>query len=200
MAEGKWVFTGFYSQLQVFVTAVPVLIMVNDDYLSFTVLKSLVICVGDLSTLAMVFVPKMLLVSKYHDFDKVAIGRFVAESLQNNSTQRDSVYERLRVRRRNDRRRSTRVRQISVSPNLGGVCLEEPRGEAQESPGSSLCERVPLDLLVPEYSDLLEPEYSSTWRRKYSSAFVASSAAATKAAVERVMAQTELYINHGKSC
>ena len=76
MAEGKWVFTGFYSQLQVFVTAVPVLIMVKEDYLSFTILKSLVICIGDITTLAMVFVPKMLLVYKYYDFDVHAVASF----------------------------------------------------------------------------------------------------------------------------
>jgi len=58
---------------QVFVTAVPVLVMVKDDYYSFTILKSLVICVGDQTTLAMVFVPKMLLVSKYGDFDARAV-------------------------------------------------------------------------------------------------------------------------------
>jgi len=55
------------------VTAVPVLVMVKDDYYSFTILKSLVICVGDQTTLAMVFVPKMLLVSKYGDFDARAV-------------------------------------------------------------------------------------------------------------------------------
>jgi len=97
MAEGKWVFTGFYSQLQVFVTAVPVLAMVKDDYVSFTILKSLVICVGDLTTLAMVFVPKMLLVSKYHDFDPSAIAEYVSNSMSD-STQKDTVYEQLRVK------------------------------------------------------------------------------------------------------
>jgi len=95
MAEGKWVFTGFYSQLQVFVTAVPVLVMVKDDYYSFTILKSLVICVGDLTTLAMVFVPKMLLVRKYGDFNRAAVAEYVSESMSD-STQKDTVYERLR--------------------------------------------------------------------------------------------------------
>ena len=68
MAEGKWVFTGYYSQLQVFVTAVPVLIMVRDDRVTFTILKSLVICFGDLTTLGMLFVPKMFLIWKFYDF------------------------------------------------------------------------------------------------------------------------------------
>jgi len=96
MAEGKWVFTGFYSQLQVFVTAVPVLAMVKDDYYSFTILKSLVICAGDLTTLAMLFVPKMLLVWKYDDFDRGKIAEYVSQSVSE-STQKDIVYERLRI-------------------------------------------------------------------------------------------------------
>jgi len=98
MAEGKWVFTGFYSQLQIFVTAVPVLSMVRDDYVTFTLLKSLVICVGDVTTLAMVFLPKIMLVYKYGDFDASAIAGYVSESMTT-STQQDSLYERLRVKK-----------------------------------------------------------------------------------------------------
>jgi len=102
MAEGKWVFTGFYSQLQVFVTAVPVLVMVKDDYYSFTILKSLVICVGDLTTLAMVFAPKMLLIRKYYDFDRLAVSSYVSKTMSD-STQKDTVYEQLRVKNRSEK-------------------------------------------------------------------------------------------------
>jgi len=103
MAEGKWVFTGFYSQLQVFVTAVPVLIMVKDDYISFTILKSLVICAGDLTTLAMVFFPKMLLVTKYYDFEPLKVSQYVAKTMSE-STQKDTVYEQLRVSTRGSKK------------------------------------------------------------------------------------------------
>merc|ERR1719198_990002 len=96
MAEGKWVFTGLYSQAQVFVTAIPVLVMVKDQYLFFTILKSLVICLGDLTTLAMVFLPKMLLVYKYQDFKRPAISEYIANTMSG-TTQRDHVYEMLRV-------------------------------------------------------------------------------------------------------
>jgi hypothetical protein len=54
MSEGKWVFTGFYSQLQIFVTAAPVLALVREDYVAFTLFKSLIICLGDFTTLAMI--------------------------------------------------------------------------------------------------------------------------------------------------
>ena len=54
MADGKWVFTGFYSQLQVFVTAVPVLVITQKNVVTFNILKSLVICASDLTTLGMV--------------------------------------------------------------------------------------------------------------------------------------------------
>merc|ERR1711918_299954 len=71
--------------------------MVRDDFVSFTILKSLVICIGDLTTLAMVFLPKMLLVYKYTDFDRNAISRHVAQSMTE-STQKDLLYEQLRVK------------------------------------------------------------------------------------------------------
>ncbi|KAJ1446077.1 hypothetical protein M885DRAFT_547782 [Pelagophyceae sp. CCMP2097] len=102
MAEGKWVFTGFYSQLQVFVSALPVLVMVKDDFETFTLLKSLVICAGDLTTLAMIFLPKMHLVYRYHDFDRTAVAVFIASTLRS-TTQNDTVYEQLRVKDRPSR-------------------------------------------------------------------------------------------------
>ena len=101
MAEGKWVFTSFYTQLQVFVTAVPVLIMVKRNYLTSTILKSLVICAGDLTTLAMVFVPKMLLVYKYTDFGRADVSEYVASRMRRttNFSASAALYERLRLKK-----------------------------------------------------------------------------------------------------
>ena len=96
MAEGKWVFTGYYSQLQVFVTAIPVLIMVRDDRVTFIILKSLVICFGDLTTLGMIFVPKMFLLEKYYDFSKPKISEFISENMAD-SIQQDTIYNKLKV-------------------------------------------------------------------------------------------------------
>jgi hypothetical protein len=78
---------------------VPVLVIVRNDYSTFTLLKSLVICLGDATTMAMIFLPKMLLVLKYDDFDKTAVASYVARTLTN-STEHDSVFEELRIKGR----------------------------------------------------------------------------------------------------
>ena len=96
MAEGKWIFTGYYSQLQVFATAVPVLVMVRDDRETFTILKSLVICFGDLTTLGMLFVPKMFLIWKFYDFHGGRVVDYVS-ALLTDSSQKDSLYDSLKV-------------------------------------------------------------------------------------------------------
>ena len=98
LAEGKWVFTAFYSQLQAVIIAVPVLIMIKDEYEYFTFLKSLVICATDLTTLMMLFFPKIQLIKKYHDFDKKLVSEYIQKTMSN-STQDDSVYEMLRKKR-----------------------------------------------------------------------------------------------------
>merc|ERR1711865_616462 len=98
LAEGKWVFTAFYSQMQAIIIAVPVLMMIKDEYEYFTFLKSLVICASDLTTLMMLFFPKMQLVKKYYDFDKMLVSKYIQQSMSN-STQDDSVYEMLRKRK-----------------------------------------------------------------------------------------------------
>ena len=98
LAEGKWVFTAFYSQMQAIIIAVPVLIMIKDEYEYFTFLKSLVICASDLTTLMMLFFPKMQLIKKYYDFDKMLVSKYIQQSMSN-STQDDSVYEQLRKRK-----------------------------------------------------------------------------------------------------
>ena len=80
LSEGKWVFTAFYSQLQAVVIAVPVLITIKDDYEIFTLLKSIVICASDLTTLIMLFAPKMSMVNKYYDFDKNKVSEYIRVS------------------------------------------------------------------------------------------------------------------------
>ena len=102
LSEGKWVFTAFYSQLQAVVIAVPVLVMIKDEYEMFTFLKSLVICASDLTTLIMVFIPKMNMITKYHDFDKEKVSCYIRDTMKV-GTQDDSVYELLRKDKRVDK-------------------------------------------------------------------------------------------------
>jgi len=123
MDEGKWVFTGFYTQLQVFVTAVPVLIMVKKNYLTSTIMKSLVICVGDLTTLAMVFVPKMLLVYKYSDFGREDVSEYVASSTLERSSASVTLYDRLRLKK---------PQSASIQPLQGDV--EDEPSESSNGP------------------------------------------------------------------
>jgi len=75
-----------------------VLIMIKDEYEFFTFLKSLVICASDLTTLIMLFVPKMQMIKQYHDFDKNKVAAYIRDTMAS-STQEDSVYEKLRKER-----------------------------------------------------------------------------------------------------
>lgn len=95
LAEGKWVFTAVYSQIQLIVIALPLLALVEKDYQAFTVLKTALICASDMSVLLMIFIPKFQLVWKYGDFDRDKVISYI-NSTVHFSTQNDHIYQGLR--------------------------------------------------------------------------------------------------------
>lgn len=96
LAEGMWVFTAIYSQIQLIIVALPILILLKDNYRVFTILKTFFICACDATVLFMIFGPKMSLVAKYVDFERDKIVHYINAKVQN-STQVDHIYQSLRI-------------------------------------------------------------------------------------------------------
>lgn len=101
LAEGKWVFTAVYSQIQLHIIALPLLALVEKDYLAFTVIKTALICAGDTTVLLMIFVPKFQLIWKYGDFDRDKVVQYISNNLHL-STQNDHIYCSLRKSETNE--------------------------------------------------------------------------------------------------
>mmetsp|Transcript_3004 Transcript_3004/g.9355 ORF Transcript_3004/g.9355 Transcript_3004/m.9355 type:complete len:1358 (-) Transcript_3004:235-4308(-) len=95
LAEGKWVFTAVYSQIQLLVLAFPLLLLGQSDYSAFTVIKTALICLCDITVLLMIFLPKIQMVWKYGDFDRDKIVQYISSTVHH-STQNDHIYQGLR--------------------------------------------------------------------------------------------------------
>ncbi|KAJ8598084.1 hypothetical protein CTAYLR_005589 [Chrysophaeum taylorii] len=146
IAEGKWVFTAVYSQIQLLVIALPLLALVEKDYTAFTVLKTALICACDTTVLLMIFVPKMQLVLKYGDFDRDKIVQYI-NSMVHHSTQNDHVYHGLRKSDDSDRSLNR-----SSSSNLRRSRSDDASSYYLNRGDSSLCTTTATTTLRPTTS------------------------------------------------